>query len=1294
MSKPTAVKHRGKRAAARIRAIRRRAAAWRRRARRALTLAAVTAGLAFAPSGAEAQMGQTAMAPSGGLVNRAVQGFQNLDANGPGWLYWGINAADRGLGYNGSYMTLGGFIPYAQDDLGGFWAADLRGHLSEYGGFFSNVGAVRKQFIGGTLLGVGVYWDYDGDLNQNINPGYCGENMFGNYGRVYNQVGVSLEWLTDYGNLRSNGYMPVGTTAQTAGAPLSPFWQNYVMCQYGLDAALTGADLEVGAYIPALADWAGMISVGGYALGNDRYDWGNGVLVGQDVVPWFGGVYTRLDMTFIKNWDFSLQANNDSYFDWTGFARLTYRMGGSRRRNVPDQVEQPMMRNEHIVRAHQTPILATNPNNAGTPWRVFHVNNAAAAGGNGSAEAPFQTVAAANAAATNPWDIVLVNRGLSAYDTITGAVSNGYADNFVPLAANQYYIGDGASFLIPTICCGDLDIAVATNGRPVLSNPTGPSITLGQGLNANNFDIINSAVGIAGPGPSGDLSSPERGSLATNIDIYRGPSYTGPTQGIVITDAKGQADFQYVNIGKVVTVSGTGGTTTEDWTMSNGSVLVEGGDPQITFANGSIVNNRGRILQVNDTSGGNVTLVAQPGRPFIENGQGILVENAAGNVTVRNSQPGQTAAIIKSRQDGINVNNSSGNQTFDDVRILAAGTNGLPGYAGVNLQDNAGTTAFNNLTISLTDVNNTATGFLAVNANTIDVTGNSSVNVANAPAVSMTNVADANVNFKAVTSTDSPGNGVLIDTVAGEFNVGSSLTVKNSQGDGFVVRNSPDLLVAVPVTTVTTGSGATADGIVLQNNKVDATTVNLGRVTVATANGTGLVVNNAGVTNSGGTINATGGASIAANTADVDITLATATSLNSSGPGLDLTNTSGAVAIAATTVTAPTGNGINAVNNVPGFSADFGVTKVSGITNGAIGVNITNATDPTPDTLYSFDTLDINTLNGTGLLTKNGGVVNFTSPATITANGGAAINLENTVGTTGGVAGSGFTFLDLTSVNSTANGIRLNDLNSDLTVTGATSISGASGPSILITDTNPTPATDSISFNQVTITGRGNIGVRVDAIYGQVQFANLDIDNAKNVSGDAVFITNTTNPADPTGTGSGRVYIEGGTISNANGNAIEVQNALARITGTTLTGFIGQGILAAAGAGQTTTVEVGNSTITSAAGIDGLRLQASGGGVVNGTIFSSIIDVPQNSLNAIVSDAASTILLDATNNLGSGGGAPTAGTFVLNNGGGGTLQIDQASTGALSTANNGVGVTPTGLITTSGTTPPVPPPTP
>ena len=74
----------------------------------------------------------------------------------------------------------------------------------------------------------------------------------------------------------------------------------------------------------------------------------------------------------------------------------------------------------------------------------------------------------------------------------------------------------------------------------------------------------------------------------------------------------------------------------------------------------------------------------------------------------------------------------------------------------------------------------------------------------------------------------------------------------------------------------------------------------------------------------------------------------------------------------------------------------------------------------------------------------------------------------------------------------------------------------------------------------------------VDGVYGQVQVASLTISNGNNVAGDAVFIQNTTNPADPVGTGSGRVYISGGSISDSGGNGIQLRNALASISGVTV----------------------------------------------------------------------------------------------------------------------------------------------
>ncbi len=1285
----------GKRTATRLRAIRRRAAEWSRKARRALTLALVTAGVAGAPSWAEAQMGQTAMPASGGIVNRAVSRLQGLNQNGPGWMYYGVNGADRGLGYIGSYMTLGGFIPYAEDDLGGFWAADLRGHLSVNGGFFSNVGAVRKQFIGGTILGVGVYWDYDGDLNQYPAYGVLGTE-FGQFGHVYNQVGISGEWLTDYGNIRSNGYIPVGTTAYTAGAPGTPYFENFLMCQYGLDSALGGADLEVGAYIPSLADWAGMISVGGYAYGNGRYDWQVGPEAGEDVVPWFGGVYTRLDMTFVENWDFSLQYNNDSYFDSTGFARLTYRMGGSRRRNVPDQIEQPMMRNEHIVRAHQTPIVALNPE-TNQPWRVIHVDNSATPVGNGTAESPFTTIVAANAAATNPWDIVLVARGNSSIDLDSasagfGTVANAYDGTFSPLAANQYFIGEGSPYYVPTLNCDPINVGGVGNVRPVLSNPTGPSINLSNGLQANNFEIVNSAVGISGSGNMTGAGS-GRPSLARYIDIYR-PDATATGRGIEITGATGAAAFRAVNIGKVVTLPDG---TTQNWTMTDGSVVVTGGAPDVDFANGTIVNTQDHILQVADTLGGEVMLTANPSQPFEETGDGILVSNAAGDVTVKSKVPGNPAAQIASEQDGIKVVNSSGTQTFNDIQILGAGG---AGYAGVNLQSNTGTSDFNNLEIATTD----SVGFLAANDNTINVTGNSTVNTTGAQAVLLDNVADANINFRTVKSTSSTAEGVFINNTDGAFTVSDGVTITNPDTHGFRVENSSNLEVNIPSLTAVTNAGL--DGIrLLNNNQTSGTGMTFDRVQVSTGDrtvpqlgGRGIVVQSTGpnahglVTINDGTVDAFGGASLDINNADVAIKLTSATSDTSGGNGLNLVNSSGSVELNETFVLSPTGNGLNLVDNVPGFIADFGTTSVRGIDNGAVGVNITNTTDPIPATYTSFDSLAIETVNGTGILTRNGGIVNFNSPAVVTANGGPALNLENTTGTTNNVAGSGFTFLNINSTASTSNGIRLHNLNSDFRATGLTTINAAAGSSISITDDQVPPGVYDIRFNDTIITQRLSTGVFVDGINGEVQFANLNVDNANGAAGPAVRVQNTTNPLDPTGPGSGLVSVNAGLISNTFGNGVEVSNGLANILNTTIDGSTANAVYLTAGTGQQTTVLIQGASLTGSA-IDGVRVEATGTGVVNATVLNTLIDAAFNPITATVFSPTADVSLNASGNFGAAG-PPGVGAITLNNGAGGLLIIDQASTADLSTANNGVPVGAVGIISTGGTTPTPPPPSP
>ena len=708
-------------AARRLRGLKHQLAGLQRAARRAAAVGCVAASTLGISSAVFGQLGQAPMAASGGLANRAVQGLSDINLNGAGRLYYGINAADRGLGYRGSYMTLGGYFPTVEDDLGGLWAADVRSHLSNYGGFFSNIGAVRKQLLGsGSLLGVGVYWDYDGDQNQ------YQDQLVGDLGRdpvlfpggfSYNQVGVSGELLTDWGNLRSNGYIPLGSTGQSTGR----FVSTNLLCMQGINAALGGADLEVGAYLPGLADWAGMINVGGYAYGNTRYQ----LDTGAELVPWFGGVFTRIDLTFAKNWDFSLQYNNDSYFDSTGFARLTYRLGGSRRRNVPDQMEQPMMRNEHIVRAHQEAEVAMNPF-TGAAWRVIHVDNAATGPGNGSATSPLTSLdgpTGAETVASDEYDIIFVRQSGIAYANTGGSPLFTFANS------NQLLIGEGSGQIIPTINCGPITVSTTVDPSlyPVLAprpNDTaivvpanfgaGPTLrnsnesisgfiinASGYGIEGRatrGFNTINDVAINGGLGGVFIISTSSAAYTFSDIDFNRqagiglenmgsgaiqltNTTFSGIT-GTGIETSNGSINGTSVSIsdtdGSAIVVSGTNqallNLTASRINNATISGIASTGDGIITIDSTEILGTTGAGIQTASTATGTITLTNSVinGDDFstgntTENSQvGILIE---GNTEVTfGSSLATDNSIISHAETGVRVT-GNGSFTMNGGRI-------------------------------------------------------------------------------------------------------------------------------------------------------------------------------------------------------------------------------------------------------------------------------------------------------------------------------------------------------------------------------------------------------------------------------------------------------------------------------------------------------------------------------------------------------------------------------------------------------------------------------------------------
>ena len=330
-----------------------------------------------------------------------------------------------------------------------------------------------------------------------------------------------------------------------------------------------------------------MVSVGGYSFGNARYD----LPSGADVVPYFGGVYTRLDMTFLNNWDFSLQANNDSYFDWTGFARLTYRMGGSRRRTVSDQLEQPMMRNEHIVRAHQAPVQALNPF-TNTPWNVIHVDSAAAPGtaaapaframaasGLGTEESPVATLADAQLVATKEYDIILVHQGISS--------NQPYAGGFHFSADHQFLAGQGSAMRLPTANMGLVPVwsGVKSTDYPVIASGASPAITLRNGAVVDHLQITGSRVGITDT----DITNPASFVIVNDVRIVG----SGPQQtGVVINDANGaNSTLNFSNMALT-------GLTADGFVVDGGNGGA--GDPKVNIDQSTFVNTGGSAVVVKD----------------------------------------------------------------------------------------------------------------------------------------------------------------------------------------------------------------------------------------------------------------------------------------------------------------------------------------------------------------------------------------------------------------------------------------------------------------------------------------------------------------------------------------------------------------------------------------------------------------------------------------------------------------------------------------------------------------------
>jgi len=386
----------------------------------------------------------------------------------PGRLWVEANLSEDGLGYNGSYFTLGGKTHVAQDWLDGRWLLEAQGHLSlEEGGFFSNIGIERAFSLApaGADISASFWFDYDSDQQ-------------GDFAHTFYQWSVNGTIKTRRWDLVGNGYFPFGSTDFAQGDPTGEecFLDHSIVLVPAIDSALRGFD-ALWKYKPeSLGQWNGYFGIGGYGYSSD-------------LVEFFGGVRLSGGAQLLNGLIISTELNHDDRFDFTGVLQLAWMFGGNARGTEYGLLGSdlaPTVRNDHIVRYRQDLVLAIDPD-TGLPYNVFHVDNTAdPAFADGTAETPFVRLKDAELA-SGADAIIFVREG-------TGTTFE--YDEGIVLKDGQLLLGDGVQHLIPIQggilfeLCNDQD-----GNRPVITNEGGPVVTLANRNTVRGF-VIDGAGGI------------------------------------------------------------------------------------------------------------------------------------------------------------------------------------------------------------------------------------------------------------------------------------------------------------------------------------------------------------------------------------------------------------------------------------------------------------------------------------------------------------------------------------------------------------------------------------------------------------------------------------------------------------------------------------------------------------------------------------------------------------------------------------------------------------------------------
>lgn len=599
-------------------------------------------------------------------------------------------------------------LPFLEAD-GHTIFADARFFASNQGLFGGNLGVGYRFGLPDLDRFFGASFWYDADQTT---------------GELFHQMGLSFETYGTYWDVRSNVYFPIADEEKDFlfSAQNQQFVGNQIIYD-GLrrfGESMEGLDYEIGLPLPL-----------GIAAGHDlRANVGWYCFFGE-AVPDIFGYKVCMEGNVMDGVAMQVEVTDDKTFGTNVTLGLALTLPGRGFGHNDSGIPLPRRNNEFVRRNYniivskqddlQTGLTATNPA-TGQAYVVQHVASAAAGLNLGTAENPFQTIAAAQAAGG---DIVFVH-------------ANSVFNEALILQPGDLILGEGAGHSISYGIYGNDLLPTATSGTllPTLQAVAGDAITLASNARLSGF-VVDSPTGCGIVGNS-----------VEDVELRSVQVVNAGMDAIALQNAAGANLFADIDI------TGTAGS----------ALRVDGGAADVLFS-GTINNSAGRALVVENTTGGMVDL--SQATIDDDGGQGVLLANVDGGVSVGD------VSVLNSTATGIEIQGGSGSFSFDEVNITNSAGN------GVRMVDSTAGASFGTLNVT---TDNTVglfardSGPLAIDGGTIATTGDSAVDIENTETdISLTSVSShgATAGIRIV---DSPGT----FTVSGDGDFGTGGLIQNS----------------------------------------------------------------------------------------------------------------------------------------------------------------------------------------------------------------------------------------------------------------------------------------------------------------------------------------------------------------------------------------------------------------------------------------------------------------------------------------------------------------------------------